>query len=309
MNLTIRTIPFTTTMKAERQPLPSRQWSAGGKRAFTLIELLVVIAIIAILAAMLLPALARAKRKAQQANCISNLHQIGLALAMYPADYGSVYPNCLTQSGASFYVWQPRIFSLMGNNRNAFFCPAALQQSAWDTNYNTTIQSIIGEDGKFDNFGIVTGGATSQGTRFSLGYNDWGLVRNNGQNAPVLGMGADVGTTPPVKESMLVSPVDMIAVADVRSDSPVGQIQFNANTTPPTGWVMTQDPQWHPQIPCNRHNYNTDILFADGHVESPRRMDVIDPNNTYWRQRWNNDHQPHFESTWTVPASFSQMEQ
>jgi prepilin-type N-terminal cleavage/methylation domain-containing protein len=72
------------------------------KKAFTLIELLVVIAIIAILAAMLLPALAAAKRRAQRINCVSNLREVNLAFRVWEGDHGDRYPMAVstTDGGA-----------------------------------------------------------------------------------------------------------------------------------------------------------------------------------------------------------------
>jgi prepilin-type N-terminal cleavage/methylation domain-containing protein len=77
------------------------------QKAFTLIELLVVIAIIAILAAMLLPALAAAKRKAQRINCVSNMRQIGISTRMWGDDNGGKYPSQVpvSQGGAQGYVY------------------------------------------------------------------------------------------------------------------------------------------------------------------------------------------------------------
>src|SRR6266542_4853488 len=81
------------------------------KHAFTLIELLVVIAIIAILAALLLPALARAKASALSVKCKSNLHQIGLGLRMHVDDNG-FYPQ-ISYTGAPWAGWAGPINSYL----------------------------------------------------------------------------------------------------------------------------------------------------------------------------------------------------
>src|ERR1051326_5471134 len=117
------------------------------KRAFTLIELLVVIAIIAILAAILFPVFARAREKARQTACTSNVKQLGLAWMMYVQDYDETFPpnNSPAQANSEWVLrpgsfpcrpcrpvnkntnlpYDPRVFALSYiKNQGIFACPS-----------------------------------------------------------------------------------------------------------------------------------------------------------------------------------------
>jgi prepilin-type N-terminal cleavage/methylation domain-containing protein len=219
---------------------------------FTLIELLVVIAIIAILAGMLLPALAKAKQKAQTIKCVSNVRQIMLAGKMYTDDNDGkhvvtyIYPPYTKGLVTWFQLLQPYLSST-----NILICPsrkgAALQLERWD---GIPVQAPTSSDYAINH---LMAGELSQ----YVGYHQKpeASLRNPARTVFITDSGtrADASKRPSVTPS---SPTKFGAW--MLGDPQVGDC--------PSCVTGAENPNWCG--PHLRHNMRSSNGFADGHVES-----------------------------------------
>ncbi|MHB8994369.1 MAG: DUF1559 family PulG-like putative transporter [Armatimonadota bacterium] len=118
------------------------------RRGFTLIELLVVIAIIAILAAILFPVFAKAREKARQSSCLSNVKQLGLALMQYVQDYDESFPMayCYFGEPAAMQIWKVHVMPYIKNTQ-VFNCPSFSLSTAMSYSDYGTNPSVVVLDG------------------------------------------------------------------------------------------------------------------------------------------------------------------
>jgi prepilin-type processing-associated H-X9-DG protein/prepilin-type N-terminal cleavage/methylation domain-containing protein len=250
--------------------------------AFTLIELLVVIAIIAILAALLLAVLSHGMGTARRISCVNNVRQLGQAIQGFVAD-NHVYPldtNPDFDKGKypnHYDFWNIALEHELGkessshdiafDTKGIWKCPSLERPANYPTNQEY----------------------------YSYGYNTYGMLGAEGDTNS-LGIGRRFGmsnvSAPPVPESEIVNPSEMMALGDgfYGNDKSIYVTSHLLGRSPdfPSLLPVTTEPQL-------RHQGKANVVFCDGHVESPTLQFLFEDTSDEALSRWNRDHLPHRE--------------
>ena len=274
-------MPGGTASPAQWRKMKLQQPRADS--ALTLVELLVVIAIVGILAALLLTAVAQAKVRAQRIQCANNVRQLGLALQEFRTE-NHFYPvNDDPAKGSDFILgrsWMGSLTSQLAlalNESNwensIWYCPAAPHRSSWPGGFLFC----------------------------SYGYNGFGMAAVDDEN--LLGLGGHKGTGkvpfvspfsfgPPVNESEVANPSDMIAIGDGFAGSSLFIVDGGPwiQRLPVIGDFLGSTKRAHV-----RHQGKANMVFCDGHAESPTLPFLFEDPSDAALARWNRDHLPHRE--------------